>query len=381
MHIVQIIDSLGIGGAQKLLITFAKEARARHVKSTIISLRDNPDSPVPDELRALGASVHSFPSKSLLNPRRIWQIARFLHREHCDVVHTHLTYTNIVGTLAARLAGVPAVASLHNVTEDPVLYHPIRNFLETLMLRYSSSRVIAVGSVVAEVNQKRLRDKQIIVIPNAVSLLPAISPAERTALRAELVGDPSRPLLISVGRLTHQKGYGDLLAIFASLHETHPSAALIIAGSGPLRAELEARIEALKLEGHAILLGVRHDVPRLLAASDIFVSSSHWEGLPVAVLEAMAVGLPVVATDVGEASRVVVNGTGFTIPLGDKAAFVTTLRSLLDHPESIQTLGAAAHAQIERHYSATVWLDRLLALYQAAGASRGTRLHPQEMIR
>jgi glycosyltransferase involved in cell wall biosynthesis len=381
MHIVQIIDSLGIGGAQKLLITFVKEARARNIKSTIISLHCDRDTPIPDELRALGASVHSFPSRSLLDPRRVWRIARFLHGARCDVVHTHLTYTNIIGTLAARLAGVPAVASLHNVIEDPVLYHPIRNFLETLMLRYGSSRVVAVGSVVAEVNQKRLRDKQLAVIPNAVSVLPAISPAERTALRAELVGDPSRPLLISVGRLTPQKGYNDLLAIFASLHETHPSAALIIAGGGHLRAELAAQITSLKLEGHVILLGVRHDVPRLLAASDIFVSSSHWEGLPVAVLEAMAVGLPVVATDVGEAPRVVVNGTGFTIPLGDKAGFVTTLRSLLDHPESIQTLGAAAQAQIERYYSATVWLDRLLTLYQEAGALQGARLHPQEVIR
>jgi glycosyltransferase involved in cell wall biosynthesis len=220
-----------------------------------------------------------------------------------------------------------------------------------------------------------MRHNIIEVIPNAVAAAPTISPTERAILRASIVGDQTRPVLISVGRLEQEKGYFDLLHAFATLHQTYPSAALVIVGNGRLHAELAAQLAALSLEGHAVLLGERHDVPRLLAASAIYVSSSHWEGLPVAVLEAMAAGLPIVATSVGDLPHVVVDSTGVLVPPREPRKLAMALQTLLDNPAQRQALGAAAQAYVARNYSPEVWFDRLMALYKEVCGSPDRRMH------
>lgn len=368
MHIVQIIDLLKFGGAQKLLITFAAEAEARQIKLTLISISHKNEASIVNELKELGVQVYSVPSRGvLLDPKRFWQIVKLLRREHCDIIHTHLTVSNVIGTLAGKVAGVPTVASLHNVRIDKrpkgLLPIQIRSGLEAYILRYIARQIIAVGYIVADTHRDRFFGKPIRVIPNAVDPAPSLSSAERTALRTEIAGDPNCPLLISVGRLVTQKGYGDLLTAFATLHQTHPSAVLAIAGNGSKWDELTTQIDRLGLNGQVKLLGFREDVPRLLAASDIFVNSSLWEGLPVAVLEAMAAGLPIVATNVGDVPKVVVEGTGLVVPPKEPDTLAAAVGSLLDDPERIKCFGSAAKAHVNRNYSAEAWVNQLLELY------------------
>ena len=374
MRVTHIIDLLRVGGAQKLLVTFAEIAQARDAQVSVVSLRHD-DAFIRSELEANGARVWEFPGHGLLDPLRLRRLLKFVHNQHPDVIHTHLSYANIVGTLAGRLAGVPVVSSLHNVQDDPRHAHPIRQRLETWALRVGTRRVVAVGHVVAEANRARLRGKPIEVIPNAVSLPPALSTPERARVRAELVGDAQRPLLIAVGRLTPQKGYGDLLAAFAEVRREHPTASLVIVGSGTDAPQVSAQAADLGLDGAVVLLGRRNDVPRLLAASDLFVSASLWEGLPVALLEAMAAGLPVVATGVGEVPRVVVDGTGVVVPPGAPAQLAAAMRSLLDQPGHLLHVGAAARAHIACHYGSAVWVDRLLTLYESV------RLRPEAVLK
>lgn len=362
MRVAQLIPSLQIGGAEKLQVTFAAAAQTRGLDLTVLSLRRPHRTPIPGELEALGARVVSFNLRRLLDPVGIARIVDFLRRERPDVLHTHLGYATIVGSLAGWLTHTPVVASLHSsgffANHRYMIHH-----LETLALRYGVQRVVAVGHVVAEAHRTRLGGTPVVVIPNAVAIPPALPPAERLALRSEITGDPASPLLLAVGRLVWEKGFADLLTAFASIRQAHPSARLAIAGSGPLHAELRAQIEALGLGGHAELLGTRNDVPRLLAASDLFVSSSHLEGLPLAVLEAMAAGLPVVATAVGDVPRVVVPGTGVVVPSRDPAAIAAAVQQLLDDPMRMRALGTGARAYVTRNYSPSAWIDRLLAIY------------------
>lgn len=366
MHVAQVIDSLHFGGAQKMQVMLAQAIQEHNVALTVISLRKNfQDTSTPDQLQALGARVVFYSSEGVLNPKRIWHMARFLRQEGVDVVHTHLTYANIVGTLAGRLAGIPVIASLRNSRLEKRFYHPVRYRLETWLLRHWADRVMAVGHATAEAHQERLRGKIIEPVPSAMNLIPPLPDAERAALRTEITGDPSRPLLLAVGRLTYQKGYNYLLTAFADLRQKHPEAALAIAGEGKLYNDLTAQIKTLGLEGHARLLGGRNDVPRLLAASDIFVISSLWEGLPVAVLEAMAAGLPVVATNVSDTPRVVVDGTGLLVPSQDPIRLSQALCSLLDDPELRQSLGRAAQAHIAHNHNPATWVKQILAMYEA----------------
>lgn len=363
-RIAQMIDSLIVGGAQTLQVRLAEAARARDVKLTVISLSHKSHAPLLDQLDTLGVCTITFHAGHWLDPRRIWRMTRFLRDGRFDVLQTHLAYSNVIGAMAGRLAGASVLATLHSTDSHPRPRHAVRRQLETWALRYGAQRVVAVGYSVAEAHRQRLRGKPIDVIFNAVPTMLGLSPAERAALRAELTGDPSRPLLIAVGRLTAAKGYGDLIEAFAMVHQVHPSAYLIIAGDGGLRAELAKQVAALRLTESVMLLGARDDVPRLLAASDLYVSASHWEGLPVSVLEAMAAGLPVVVTGVGDVPRVVVDGTGVVLLPRQPAALAAAMRSLLEDPIRRQALGAAAQAHVARHFGIDAWFDQILALYR-----------------
>lgn len=371
MRVLQIIDSLGWGGAERLQVTFAQQAHARGVAQSVISLSLNDGSPHPEQIAALGAEVMTLPSGRLLDPPRIRRIVRFVRCGGFDVIHTHLAFANILGALAGWLTGVPVVATLHSIGTDPRHYHPIRHGLELWALQAGARRVVAVGEVVAEAYRTHLPGKAIRVIPNAVAAPPPLSPHERAAVRVELAGDAFRPLLISVGRLAPPKGFDDLLTAFVSLRRSMPAACLAIVGSGVLYAELAAQIVALGLEGHARLIGARDDVPRLLAASDLYASTSRREGLPLAVLEAMAAGLPVVATPVGDLPRIL-DGLGVLVPPGEPGVFAQALHSLLSDPDRMQALGTAGRAYVLRHHGAARWFDEHMAVYRDACARPAT---------
>ncbi len=359
-----LIDTLSWGGAQKLLVTFAEAAREQGFTPTVISLRPRDDAPFYAELELLGVEVVIFPCRRLFAPRQIGQLIRFLHQKRFAILHTHLSHANILGALVGRLTHTPVVASLHNTREHKRRFHAIRELLETLALRYGVRRVIAVGDVVAEAQQPRLGNKALDTIPNAVGSIAGLPPQERIALRQELAGDPARPILLSVGRLAMQKGYADLCHAFAIVQQAHPSTTLLIAGAGELQAELAELIRTLGLSESIRLLGPRSDVPRLLAAADLYVSAAHWEGLPIAVLEAMAAGLPVIATNVGDVPRVLVDGTGLTVPPHQPEALATAMSQMLNDPQRMRRYGAAAQAHVYHTYSPHVWLEQLLTLYR-----------------
>lgn len=369
LRTAQMVDNLDIGGAQKLLVTYALVAHQRGIPVDIIGL-DAADTSLATQLRADGARVFGFPSRSLLDPARLARLVRHVRCTRLDVLQTHLTYANILGAVAGRLTGRPVIATLHSISEEAHVYHPVRHALETWLLRYAVQRVVAVGPTVARVARQRLGHRRIDVIPNAVLPPPPLGDSERTALRRQLVGDATRPLLVAVGRITGAKGYADLIDAMACLRPRQPSAALVIAGGGELLDPLAAQVAALGLTERVKLLGARDDVARLLAAADIFVSSSHWEGLPLALLEAMMAGRPVVATAVGDVPTAVAEGTGVLVPPRQPEALAAALDALLDDPARIERYGQMAREHAIRTYGVDSWMERLLMLYAEVTNSR-----------
>jgi glycosyltransferase involved in cell wall biosynthesis len=338
--------------------------RERDIQLTLISLEENSrQTAVPDTLQQLGVDVQFFPGKKLLSSGRLHHLTQFLQDGNYDLLHAHLTYANIIGTITGRLAGIPTIASFRSTQADT---NPLRAGLESLLLRHVTTRLMAVGQATAAAHQHRVGHKPIAAIPNAVTLIPPLPPEKRMALRRTLVGDPQRPILIAVGRLIPQKGFSDLLRAFVTIRQQHPTAALLIAGHGPEHNNLTAQIKALGLTDHAWLLGSRNDIPDLLASSDIFVSASYWEGLSNALLEAMAAGLPVVATNNSDTPRVVVEGTGLLVPTQDETALANAIITLLDNPEQRCAFGAAAREHMARDYNLARWTEQMLALWHSA---------------
>jgi len=365
---MHVIDSLKYGGAQKLLITFAEQARLNGVDVTVICLCESDRRPLAPELESRGVRVVSFPAPHLFSLSRLIALVRFVRDGDFSVVQTHLTYANILGGLAGLLSGVPVVATLHSTAFDRGKAQFLRDQIELWLLR-RSTRVLAVGRNVADIYAPLLY-REVDIVPNAVARSVLLSTDKRKKLRAELTGDAARPILISVGRLSPDKCVADLLEAFALVHAKVPQTALLVVGDGNLRSELQKQANMLGLDGDVFWLGMREDVSRLLAASDIYVSSSKREGLPLALLEAMMAGLALVVTEVGEVPRVVADGAGLLVPPQQPEILASTVLELLGNPDRQRSLGAAARERAQSHYGAEMWFERLMQLYRSSSKKR-----------
>jgi len=226
-----------------------------------------------------------------------------------------------------------------------------------------ADRLVAVSEEVADAVQlyTGIARERITTIPNGIDPDQFRFRENQYELRQKLSLPTNRPLVVSVGRLTQQKGYPHLLAALTLIPLEERPLTLIV-GDGPDRNDLESKVIALKLDRDVRFLGNRPDVPALLAAADLFVLSSLWEGLPLALLEAMAARLPVVVTAVGGNSKVVENGvSGLLVPPADEHALTESLCRLLREPLQRQQMGQAAHKQFDHYYG----LQRFIAAHES----------------
>jgi glycosyltransferase involved in cell wall biosynthesis len=358
MKIAQIIDSLSSGGAERLQVTFAEAAMLRGIKPTVIVLANYPNTPVPEQLHATGAEMIEFTGRNLVDPLRFIRLTLYLRSQKFDVLHAHLGYSIILGILAGLLSGTPVVATLHNVRSDRWTK------LENFMLWIGAKRVIAVGKMVLNAHLSQPYHKKMIVVPNPVKPVEVIAQSEKDGIRREFSGNKERPFLISVGRLEPQKAFADLVAAMDIVRKSNTDVFLALVGGGNLRESINRQIDDLGLKDHISMLGVRSDVPRLLAASDFFISSSHWEGMPIAVLEAMSAGLAIVATKVGDVPHVVGKASGILVDPKQPAALAKAIISLLDDPVVCAQMGKSARDYVLIHHDVNRWLDLLLEIYQ-----------------
>jgi glycosyltransferase involved in cell wall biosynthesis len=365
MRIALMLDDLRMGGGQKVAVITAQQLLKTGHQVEVISLSEFPGGTVESELESARIPIQLFPARRLLDPIRLFQIVRFLRAQSFDVLHTHLTYANIIGSAAGRLSGTPVLATVHSTVEDPKHRNVVREAVETFALRYLANRVLAVGLEVERAHRNQVGAAHITMIPNAVPVPAPISPEERRAARKEWLQDPDGQLILSIGRLCQPKGYEDLIQAMAFLRDRFPSAILVIAGDGDVRAELEGLIRELGLTDRVFLPGTRADIPRLLRAADLYVCSSRWEGLPLSILEAMMAGLPVIATRVGDIPGVVSEQVGALVEAGAPAQLAETMARFVADARLRRDTGTAAAAYAGAHFNLAVWTERMLALYQS----------------
>ena len=279
-------------------------------------------------------------------------------------MHTQLNYANIYGVMAAKRLGIPAIASLHNASVHLYSYRPYRTWLETRALRCCAGRIVACGNTVARVQQHRFPRKKLDVIPNPVPSQPEASKQQIQDFRLKYLPKNEGCLLISVGRLIPEKGYPDLIdALKIVVEKKRRTVKLLIVGKGYLMDELKYHVSELGMNSCVHFLGERDDVPLLLAASDIYVSSSHYEGQSLAVLEAMANGLPVIATDVGDNRRIIAENCGVVLPAGEPELIAREIIHLIENPRERKRFGMNAQKCVRENYSVGKWVERLIDLY------------------
>ncbi|MFT4867196.1 MAG: glycosyltransferase involved in cell wall biosynthesis [Ilumatobacter sp.] len=369
-RIAAVLVSLRLdGGAEALMRTLIDELDGEPYDIELFALRQ-PAASVIADFEAQGVAVHVLSAARLIDPLRFLRFVRAVRRGHFDVLHTNLPPSNILGLICGTLLRIPVVVVLHNseTSADDHWYH---GRLEHILVQRFAAQVIAVGEQTAVARRAMAPDATISVLPNAVSSSMPLEVDERDALRATLMTNPTGQLLLAVGRLTQQKAHEDMIAAFKLVLDRRDDVELVIAGRGRREPQLRRLVEELGLEDRVHLVGVRTDIRRVLRAADAFVMSSHWEGLPVALLEAMEAGLPVASTNVGDIPVVLNGGVGVLVPPGNSAALADAMIEVLALPRDQS--GNANRRIVEERYSARTWALAMTQHYDAAIATRHGR--------
>lgn len=321
-----------------------------------------------EKFRRLGVQVVDFSARQHGSGNLTRRIKEYVEAHQVKIVHTHSPRT----VLAAAMALIGTHETIHLATEH-LLYTPGDRrwgLIYTLLDRFSlylSDHIIAVSQKMYRqiVDLPGLSAKRITVIRNAVDCESFYVPDQRDPCRLEFGLSPESQVIGYTGRMQKMKRLDLLLEGFSLVLTCHPQARLMIVGEGKLRPKLEAFAARLGISHCVIWTGFRQDIPRLLAAMDVYVQPSANEGLSKSMLEAMAAGKPVIATDVGGAPEVVMDGkTGVLIPPGSCSALRTAIADLLDDPERQSTLAQAARSYVVREFDVQQTTDAYRHLYE-----------------
>ena len=386
LSVMQVISNLDIGGAQEVVRTLAENLSKLGCKTVVVTFKDGP---LRASIEGAGIPVEILPQRKHsivalpLFLSDMWRtrgaLLSLVKKHHVNVIQTHLLRSLDFLMLSLRLGtDLRIIWTFHNARFELREEHLVKNrwlfkpkrwgyrTLYTLGARVVS-RLVAVSD---EVKASMLRTfpgiqpEKIISISNSVDLNRYGERSGRPVLRRELGINEQNKMALVVASLKEQKGHRFLLEALPDVIREFPGLMVFIVGDGHLRAALEAQTWSLHLENNVRFLGNRHDIPALLAASDLFILPSLWEGLPMALIEAMASGLPVIASCVSGTSEVMRDReTGLLVEPGQSAELKSAILNMLSNPVAALEMGKAARRRVEQRFGAQQQAREHLDLY------------------
>ena len=381
VRLALIQDETSVGGVELLYLEIFKNLDPDVVEPRLICLRTG--GPLASRYREAGFAVDVIGHRGRFDPATVPRLVQALRQARTNVVlvtHHHRAALAL-GRVAARLAGVRAeLVAAHDMDLTSVGKRCLPGWT-VATLRAADALVLLAPSQGEYLHREegvgarpwsRTRE---VVIPNGVALRPLPDRSARAAARSHLgVGAESFVVGI-VARLSRQKAHDVLVEAFALLRRRVPAARLVVVGGGDREAELRALAERLELVDSVLFTGIRNDVPALLPAFDVSCLSSVHEGVPLAAVESMAAGVPMVVTDCGALRDIVTDGEhGFVVPVGDHAALADRLLRLAADTELRHRLGAAARTRVESgfriEHTARGYQDLLVSVVEPAATRR-----------
>jgi len=357
------------------MLTAALLDPGRYAVDVVSGPQTGPEGSLIPEVRARDIRLTILPSlvrevNPLKDVAALVSLTRLIKQGRYDVVHTHSSKAGILGRWAAYLAGAPVIVHTVHGWGHHDRQHPLVRRLYILLERMTQ-RITDRLIVVSPRNiQKGLADgiatpEKYVTIRSGIELDRFRHPTRtRAAVRAELGIPQGSAVVGTVTRLSPQKAPLDFVAAARHVVDQHPDVQFVIVGDGPLRADVEAQVNALGLARHVHLAGLRRDVPDLMHSFDVFALTSLWEGLPRVLPQAMAAGLPIVATAVDGNAEVVTDGVnGILTPPGDPRAGAAAVSRLLDDPALSRRMGEASQTRTEE-FDAHKMVGDIAALYE-----------------
>ncbi len=370
IKVMQVITTLGTAGAETMLTRVVFGMDGTRFQNEVVSLTDELD--LAERIRGVGVRVRTLGMKSRApNPLLVIRIARWIRESKPDLIHTWMYHANLVGAIAARLAGhVPIVWGIHHNALDPRVDK--RRTILVNRVCASLSRRIHARIVFCTEESRRIHEglgyaaEKLEVIPNGFDLEQMKPDPNARQFICEELGIPVNAPLIGIAARFHpHKDYRNFIQAAARLHEQMPEAHFLLCGEAITwqTSQLAEWIEAAGIRSCCHLLGRRQDMPRLFAGMDISTTSSLVEAFPLVIGEAMACGTPCVVTDVGD-SALIVGETGKVVPPGEPEALAEAWRGLIEAgPEVRRRLGMAARHRVQQYFGLPAVVERYQAIY------------------
>lgn len=376
VRVAYLITRLNVGGPAVHVLLLAGRLDPDRFDAVIIAgapaPREGELTSLPDLVRAprivrvpgLGRRV-----APLDDLRAFVNLVRVLRRERPDIVHTHMAKAGALGRIAARLLGIRVVIHTFHGNVLTGYFGRLRSgaFLaaERALARVSDAIVVLSPLQAAEIRRLAIAaEPRLALVPLGIELRPFLE-ARAGALRAELNVGVDAAIIGIVARLVPVKGVDLFLAAADLVARASPAARFVVIGDGQDRPSLGRRASEGALAGRVTFLGWRDDLPALYADLDVVVLSSHNEGTPTSIIEAMAAARAIVATAVGGVPDLLPPGTGLLVPAGDVAALAAAIQRLLESPQDREVLGRAARARVGTTHDAGTLVGRMTELYDS----------------
>jgi len=365
MRILHLISSLGVFGAERVAVELSKSLKKTyHCEPILGVIRNvyNPHEEISEEAVRNDIPFTIFACRSQLDLQLVFSVRKFIRTNGVDIIHCHGYKSNFYGLLASK-GQVPSVTTNHNWL---TAHWKLKTycFLDSLWIRFFD-RIVAVSNEVKEEMLKyKIPGEKIRVIDNGISLERFEKRAETAKMKTLLGFEEKTRVIGTVGSLVIEKGHIYLLEAARQILDVVKDLKFLIIGDGPLQKALEEKSKELGIKKDIIFMGQRKDIPELLTAMDIFVLPSIKEGLPVALLEAMAAKRPIVATRVGAIPRVIESkDIGILVEPKDISGLRDALASLINDPEKMKLLARGGFNRVSMDFSSDEMCKHYLELY------------------
>jgi glycosyltransferase involved in cell wall biosynthesis len=365
MRILHLISSGGLFGAERVAVELSKSLkRTYHCEPILGVIRNvyNPHEEISEEAKSNGIAYAVFSCRSQLDLKLAFSVREFIRKNRIEIIHCHGYKSNFYGLLASG-GQVPSVTTNHNwLTAHWKL--KIYCILDSLWIRFFD-RIVAVSDEVRkEMVRYKIPEQKIRVIDNGIALERFETAVETKHVKGQLGLDEKVKIIGTVGSLIAEKGHIYLLEAARQIVDVVKDVKFLVVGDGPLRKPLEEKSEELGIKKQVILAGQRKDIPELLKAMDIFVLPSIKEGLPMALLEAMAAKRPVIATRVGAIPKVIENkDIGVLVEPKDVAGLRDAIMNLLNEPGRMNLLARKGFDRVCKDFSSDEMGKHYLKLY------------------
>lgn len=345
-----VVPCFGYGGLEQVILNIVRDLDRSRFTPSFCSLVV-PEPGLFEDLKALDLGCHIIEKGDGIKPSLPLKLGRLFRAERIDIINAHDIGATIYAAPAARLARTPAfIHTDHSQILAKTKYPGVYRWIWKNLVDYS----ITVSEDLERhlVSRYGVDSGLVRTIPNGIDTGRFAGGGGTGELRKELGISEGDRVIGTIGRLMRQKGMPYLLEAFRILRQGASDTTLVIVGDGEERAGLEQRARELGISDKVVFAGIRRDIPDLLAMFDIFTLASLWEGQPITIMEAMAAGRPIVATDAGGSAEVLDDGRcGIIVPVKDPGALAGSIRSLLDDPELAGRFGERARERAEAELS------------------------------